>query len=62
MKSEPNRREFNGKAANARPAAPALDVSYDVDDLGHPTVTAVVCLGEAYKGPPGSVHALVGNQ
>lgn len=35
---------------------PALDVSYDADDLGHPTVTAVVCLGEAYQGPPGSVH------
>ncbi len=35
---------------------PALDVRYDVDDLGHPTVTAVVCLGEDYQGPPGSVH------
>lgn len=35
---------------------PALDVSYDVDDLGHPTVTAVVCLEEAYQGPPGCVH------
>jgi acyl-coenzyme A thioesterase PaaI-like protein len=35
---------------------PALDVSYDVDELGHPTVTAVVCLGEAYQGPPGCVH------
>ena len=35
---------------------PALDVSYDVDDLGHPTVTAVVSLGEDYQGPPGSVH------
>ena len=31
------------KSADARPAAPALDVSYDVDDLGHLTVTAVVC-------------------
>ena len=35
---------------------PALDVSYDVDDLGRPTVTAVVCLGEAYEGPLGCVH------
>ena len=35
---------------------PALDVRYDVDDLSHPTVTAVVCLGEDYQGPPGSVH------
>ena len=35
---------------------PALDVSYGVDDLGHPTVTAVVRLGEAYQGPPGSAH------
>lgn len=35
---------------------PALDVAYDVDDLGHPTVTAVVCLGDEYEGPPGSVH------
>ena len=35
---------------------PALDVSYDVDDLGRPTVTAVVCLGDDYQGPPGCVH------
>ena len=35
---------------------PALDVRYDVDDLGHPTVTAVVCLDEDYQGPPGAVH------
>ena len=35
---------------------PALDVSYDVDHLGHPTVTAVVCLDDAYEGPPGCVH------
>ena len=35
---------------------PALDVSYAVDELGHPTVTAVVCLDEAYQGPPGCVH------
>lgn len=35
---------------------PALDVSYGVDDLGHPTVTAVVCLEDAYQGPPGCVH------
>ena len=35
---------------------PALDLSYGVDDLGHPTVAAVVCLGKAYQGPPGSVH------
>ena len=35
---------------------PALDVSYGVDEFGHPTVTAVVCLDEAYQGPPGCVH------
>ncbi len=35
---------------------PALEVSYGADDLGHPTVTALVCLGEAYEGPPGCVH------
>ena len=50
LKAEPNRREFNGKAANARPAASALDVSYDVDDLGHPSVTAVVLPGRGLQG------------
>ena len=35
---------------------PALEVSYDIDDLGHPTVAAVVCLDEAYQGPPNNVH------
>ena len=35
---------------------PALDVSYNVDELGRPTVTAVVSLGEDYQGPEGSVH------
>ncbi len=35
---------------------PALDVSYDIDGLGHPTVKAVVMLGGAYEGPPGCVH------
>ena len=35
---------------------PALDVSYAVDEFGHPTVIAVVCLDEAYQGPPGCVH------
>lgn len=35
---------------------PALEVSYDTDERGHPTVTAVVNLGEDYQGPPGSVH------
>lgn len=34
----------------------ALDVSYDIDEFGQPTVTAVVCLGDEYEGPPGSVH------
>lgn len=41
-------------APNLLPAA--LDVSYAVDELGHPTVSAVVCLDEAYQGPPGCVH------
>ena len=35
---------------------PALDVSYGADDLGRPTVTAVVCLDDDYQGPPGCVH------
>lgn len=35
---------------------PALEVDYGTDDRGHPTVTAVVRLGEDYQGPPGSVH------
>ena len=35
---------------------PALEVSYDADDLGQPIVTAVVSLGEDYQGPPGCVH------
>ena len=35
---------------------PALEVSYGADDSGHPTVTAAVCLGDAYQGPPGCVH------
>ena len=35
---------------------PALEVSYGADDLGHPTVTATVCLDEVYQGPPGCVH------
>ena len=35
---------------------PALDVVYDVDEIGHPTVTAVVCLDDVYEGPPGCVH------
>ncbi len=35
---------------------PALDVSYNVDELGRPTVTAVVSLGEDYQGSEGSVH------
>ncbi len=35
---------------------PALEVDYGTDDLGHPTVTAVVRLGDDYQGPPGCVH------
>ncbi|WP_419926885.1 PaaI family thioesterase [Candidatus Poriferisocius sp.] len=35
---------------------PALDVSYDIDEFGRPTVTAVVNLGDDYQGPTGSVH------
>ena len=35
---------------------PALEVSYDVDEFGRPTIAAVVNLGEDYQGPPGSVH------
>ena len=31
-------------------------MSYDVDEFGHPTVKAVVCLDHTYQGPPGSVH------
>lgn len=45
-----------GRLAAPNLLPPALEVSYDVDDLGHPTVTAVVCLGEDYQGPPGCVH------
>ena len=46
----------SGRLAAPKLLPPALDVSYDVDEQGHPTVTAVVCLDEAYQGPPGSVH------
>ncbi|MCY3891469.1 MAG: PaaI family thioesterase [bacterium] len=46
----------SGRLAAPNLLPPALDVQYDVDDLGHPTVTAVVCLGEDYQGPPGAVH------
>ncbi len=35
---------------------PALEVNYGTDDIGRPTVVAVVRLGEAYQGPPGCVH------
>ncbi len=35
---------------------PALDVSYGADEFGRPTVTATVCLGDDYQGPPGCVH------
>ncbi len=45
-----------GRLAAPNLLPPALDVRYDVDDLGHPTVTAVVCLGEDFQGPPGAVH------
>lgn len=45
-----------GRLAAPNLLPPALDVQYDIDDLGHPTVTAVVCLGEGYQGPPGAVH------
>ena len=46
----------SGRLAAPNLLPPALEVSYDTDDLGHPTVTAVVCLDEAYQGPPGCVH------
>ena len=46
----------SGRLAAPSLLLPALEVSYDVDDLGRPTVTAVVCLGDDYQGPPGCVH------
>lgn len=46
----------SGRLAAPNLLPPALEVSYDVDEFGHPAVTAVVCLGEAYQGPPGCVH------
>ena len=46
----------SGRLAAPKLLPPALEVSYDTDDLGHPTVTAVVRLDEAYQGPPGCVH------
>lgn len=46
----------SGRLASPNLLPPALEVSYDVDDHGRPTVTAAVCLDEAYQGPPGCVH------
>ena len=46
----------SGRLAAPNLLPPALDVSYGADDLGRPTVTAVVCLGDDYQGPPGCVH------
>lgn len=46
----------SGRLAAPNLLPPAVEVSYDVDDIGHPIVTAVVCLGEDYQGPPGCVH------
>ena len=46
----------SGRLGAPRLLPSALEVNYDVDDLGHPTVTAVVCLSEDYQGPPGYVH------
>lgn len=46
----------SGRLGAPKLLPPALEVSYDADDIGHPTVTAVVCLGEDYQGPPGCVH------
>ena len=45
-----------GRLAAPNLLPPALDVDYGADDLGHPTVTAVVHLGDDYQGPPGCVH------
>ncbi|MCY4135766.1 MAG: PaaI family thioesterase [bacterium] len=46
----------SGRLGGPNLLPPALEVSYAADDFGHPTVTAVVCLGEDYQGPPGAVH------